>query len=74
MSPILFCNIAWMKSYRGIQGDPPKGGGNTVTMIDGQVGYVVDSYSTRFALGFTHASDGGSQKSNALFAGVQLQK
>jgi len=49
-------------------------GGNTATMIDAQVGYVVDSYSTRFALGYSHGSDGGSAKSNAVFAGVQLQK
>ena len=24
MKPILFCNVAWMKHYRGIKGDPPK--------------------------------------------------
>ena len=52
----------------------PKGGGDTVTQIDAQVGYVVDTYATRFALGFTHASAGGGLVSNALFAGVQLQK
>jgi hypothetical protein len=50
------------------------GGDNTVSMVDAQVGYVVDSYSTRFALGFTHASDGGNRTSNSVFAGVQLQK
>jgi hypothetical protein len=50
------------------------GNNNTTTQIDGQVGYVVDSYSTRFALGFSHGSDGGSRSSNAVYAGVQLQK
>jgi hypothetical protein len=30
MAPFLFCNIAWMKSYRGVRGDPPKGGGSYV--------------------------------------------
>ena len=31
MAPILFCNIAWMKNYKGIRGDPPRGGGSFVT-------------------------------------------
>ena len=56
---------------------PPSDGGgdHTVTMIDGQVGYIVDSYSTRFALGFMHATDGTGEKyANSVFAGVQLQK
>jgi hypothetical protein len=26
-NPILFCNIAWMKSYCGLRGDTPRGGG-----------------------------------------------
>ncbi|MEO7035494.1 MAG: hypothetical protein ABI548_16325 [Polyangiaceae bacterium] len=50
------------------------GSGNDVSMIDAQLGLVVDSYATRFALGFTHASDGGALSSNAVFAGVQLMK
>ncbi len=50
-------------------------GDNTVTMIDGQVGYVIDSYSTRLAAGFAHSSAGnGADYSNAAFLGVQLQK
>ena len=51
----------------------PKPGADTVTQLDAQVGYVVDSYATRFALGFTHIGGGGIA-SNAVFAGVQLQK
>jgi len=47
--------------------------GDSVTQLDAQVGYVVDGYSTRFALGFTHVSATGAG-SNAVFAGVQLQK
>jgi len=47
---------------------------HTVTMIDGQIGYIVDSYSTRFALGVSHASSGGGLYTNSVFAGVQLQK
>jgi hypothetical protein len=48
--------------------------GDTTTVLDAQVGYVVDSYSTRFALGYTHVTAGGESASNAVFAGVQLQK
>ena len=44
-------------------------------MTDAQVNYVLDSYATRLALGFTHASAGdGAKYSNAVFLGVQLQK
>jgi hypothetical protein len=54
------------------------GSGDTVTMIDGQLGYYLDGYSTRFAVGFAHASNGadGAAKaeSNSVFAGLQLQK
>jgi hypothetical protein len=48
--------------------------GNTASMIDGQVGYVIDGYATRLALGYAHGSNGGDVKSNAVFVGVQLQK
>jgi hypothetical protein len=50
-------------------------GGDTVTMTDIQANYVLDSYATRFSLGFTHSSAGdGLSYSNAAFLGVQLQK
>jgi hypothetical protein len=52
----------------------PKGDAHTVTQVDAQVGYVVDTYATRLALGITHASAGDGLTSNAVFAGVQLQK
>ncbi len=49
--------------------------GNTVTMTDAQVNYVLDGYATRFALGFSHSSAGdGASYSNAIFTGVQLQR
>jgi len=48
--------------------------GNTASMIDAQVGYVIDGYATRLALGYAHGSNGGEAKSNAVFLGVQLQK
>ncbi|HET7539541.1 MAG TPA: hypothetical protein VFK05_06710 [Polyangiaceae bacterium] len=53
-------------------------GGDTVTMIDGQVAYYLDGYSTKLALGFAHATNGADgaaeQISNSVFAGIQLQK
>ena len=54
------------------------GSGDTVTMIDGQVAYYLDGYSTKMVLGFAHATNGadGAAKaeSNSVFAGIQLQK
>ncbi len=48
--------------------------GPTVTQIDAQVTDVIDSYATRVTLGFTHAGVEDGPKSNAVFAGVQIQK
>ena len=61
------------------QSTPKADGAKTGTAIDAQVGYLVDGYATRFALGFTHTSatdtiGGGIPKSNQVFLGVQLQK
>ena len=53
-------------------------GGDTVTMIDGQVAYYLDGYSTKMVLGFSHSSNGAdgaaSASANSVFAGLQLQK
>jgi hypothetical protein len=59
--------------------DPVDGAsGNTVTMIDGQVAYYVDGYSTKMVLGVSHSSNGAdgaaSASANSVFAGLQLQK
>jgi len=59
--------------------EPTDGGsGNTVTMIDGQIGYYLDGYATRFALGIAHSMNGADgpaeASSNSVFAGIQLQK
>ncbi len=61
------------------QSTPKASGAETGTAIDAQVGYVIDSYSTRFALGYEHNSavntiGGGSPKSQQIFLGVQMQK
>ncbi len=50
------------------------GAGNNVSMVDAQVGLVIDQYASRLALGFTHASDGANATSNSVFLGVQVQK
>lgn len=44
------------------------------TMYEAQVGYVIDSYSARMALGFQHAEMPGDEKYNALYLGAQIQK
>ena len=51
------------------------GAGNTVSMFDAQVNYVIDSYATRLSLGYSHSAAGdGENYANSIFAGVQLQK
>jgi hypothetical protein len=42
-------------------------------LIDAQLGYVIDTYAARLALGFQNGDVGGV-KSNAIFLGIQLQK
>ncbi len=52
-----------------------KNNGPTVSQIDAQVTDVIDQYASRVTLGFTHAGvskDGPA--SNAIFAGIQVQK
>ena len=54
-------------------------GDNTVTMIDGQVAYYLDGYSTKMVLGVSHSANGrdegaGKASANSVFAGLQLQK
>lgn len=57
------------------QSKPKADGVKTGTSVDAQVGYVVDGYSTRFALGFEHSEGFGMLKGeNQLFAGIQLMK
>jgi hypothetical protein len=48
-------------------------GSDMWTMVDVQLGYVVDTYAARFALGYQYSSVAGL-KGNAIYLGVQLQK
>ncbi len=61
--------------FRIQQSTPKADGAKTGTAIDAQLGYVVDSYATRFALGYQHQTAAlGTKESNQLFLGIQLQK
>lgn len=56
--------------YKEIAGASP----DSATAVDAQVGYVVDGFSTRFALGFQHAKASSGDIDNQIFAGIQLMK
>lgn len=45
----------------------------TSTIFDGQIGYVLNGFATRFAAGFRHAT-AGDLKDNTLFLGAQFMK
>ena len=47
--------------------------GDAWTIVDAQLGYAIDTYAARVALGYQYMSAGGT-KSNALILGLQLQK
>jgi hypothetical protein len=55
------------------QGATPKGGGDLLSVLDVQLGYVVNPYATRLALVYQRADLGGTA-ANAVIFGVQLQK
>jgi hypothetical protein len=55
------------------QAAPHADGADTSTLIDAQLGYVVNSYNTRFALGYQHGS-AGDAKVQGLFFGAQILK
>lgn len=52
---------------------PSAAGADDVNIYEGQLGYVIDSYSARMALGFQHASTQPT-KYNGLYLGVQIEK
>ena len=47
--------------------------GDNWTLVDAQLGYVVDTYACRFAIGYQYQNVDGV-KGNQLFGGIQLQK
>jgi hypothetical protein len=47
--------------------------GDTSTIIEPQIGYVIDNYATRLALGFAYHKQ-GDFKDNKIFLGIQVQK
>jgi hypothetical protein len=52
---------------------PSAAGADDVNIFEGQLGYVIDSYSARMALGFQHASTQPT-KYNGLYLDVQIEK
>lgn len=55
------------------QAKPEDGDADTWTLVDAQVGYVVDDFACRFALGYQY-QDVLGQKGNQIYLGIQLQK
>jgi len=46
----------------------------TSNIFEGQIGYVIDSYATRLALGFLYQKAGDAIEDTQLYLGLQLQK
>jgi hypothetical protein len=46
----------------------------TSTIFEGQIGYVIDNYATRFALGFSTQRYEPREDDNRIYLGLQLQK
>jgi hypothetical protein len=59
--------------FRIQQAIPAADGADNSTMIDAQLGYVIDSFATRMALGYRNGSM-GDLKSNAIYLGAQFLK
>jgi hypothetical protein len=55
------------------QAAPHAEGADTSTLVDLQLGYIVNSYNTRFALGYQNGS-AGDAKVQGLFFGAQILK
>jgi hypothetical protein len=58
--PILFCNIAWMKYYRGLRGDIPTGGGSYIA--EHGTGSEIHNFNDKDNVikGFVMIKEGGS--------------
>jgi hypothetical protein len=55
------------------QAKPEDEDADTWTLVDAQLGYVVDDFACRFALGYQNQNVLG-QKGNQIYLGIQLQK
>jgi len=56
--------------YKDVAGTSP----DSATAVDVQLGYIVESFATRFAVGFQHAKASSGNIDNQIFAGIQLMK
>jgi hypothetical protein len=57
-------------AYKDANGVTP----DTATAVDAQLGYVIDQFATRFAVGFQHAKPSTGASANQVYAGIQLMK
>jgi hypothetical protein len=50
-------------------------GADDATLVDGQINYILNSYATRFSLGYRFGTAGDAfDKTSAVFLGAQIQK
>ncbi len=59
--------------FRIQQAMPAADGADTSTMLEGQLGYVIDSFATRLALGYRNGS-AGDLESQSIYLGAQFLK
>jgi len=59
--------------FRIQQAKPSADGADTSTLIDGQLGYVIDAFAARLALGYRYGK-AGDAKTQALYFGAQIEK
>ena len=55
-----------------LQQATPKAGNNRWTIFDAQLGYAMQDYAARLALGYQRISAGGTN--DLLFLGIQIQR
>jgi hypothetical protein len=69
----LFTDVGIQPLLRVQQAIPKADGADTATLVDAQLGYVLNGFATRFALGYQYGK-AGDLKTQAIFLGAQLMK
>lgn len=67
----LFTGVGIQPLVRVQQAIPKADGADTATLVDAQLGYILNSFATRFALGYQYGKS-GDLKTQAIFLGAQL--
>jgi hypothetical protein len=73
LASYLFKEIGIQPLVRVQQAIPKSDASPTSTLVDAQIGYVLNGFATRLALGYQYGK-AGDEKSNAIFLGAQLLK